>query len=231
MKNNDCGVFYVAAGQKYVDEACNSAVSLKQINSALKISIACNIKPSQQELFDQIILVNEIVACRNEGLLFKTKYLYRLSPYQKTLFVDTDTFFVNDIESGFSILDYFDVSMTLDPPDTYYPSLPSGERIDCKPVNTGVIFFKKNEVNDYFFQEWLKIYSEKLAKNPQIRESDQTSCTQALMYSQTRFYPLSTEWNTRFCFINTLQEPAKILHAYSGNIKKLLDSLTKMLTN
>ena len=223
METENYGVFYVAAGQKYIDEACNSARSLKKINSSLKISIACNHQPEDIGLFDRIILVNETVASRNEGLLFKTKYLYALSPYQKTLFVDTDTFFINDIESGFGILDYFDVSMTLDPPDSHFPTLSSGKKIDCKPVNTGVIFFRKNEVNNYLFQEWLKIYSEKLSHNPNLRESDQTSCTEALMSCSSRLYPLSPEWNTRFCFINTLKEPVKILHAYSSNIDRIAD--------
>lgn len=126
-------------------------------------------------------------------MLFKTKYLYTLSPYERTMFVDTDTYFIGDIESGFAILDYFDLSMTLVPPDTHYPISSSGEKIDCKPVNTGVIFFKKNEVNNYLFEEWLRIYLKKLSQNPHIRESDQTSCTEAIMCSSSRFYPLSTE--------------------------------------
>lgn len=221
MKSENHGIFYVAAGQKYVDEACISAKSIKKINNSLKISIACNLKPKESDLFDQIIMVDEAVTCRNEGLLFKSKYLYDLSPYQKTLFVDTDTFFINDIESGFAILDYFDISMTLDPPDSYYPTLPSGNKVYCKPVNTGVIFFQKNQKNDLFFHKWYQIYLAKLTENPRLKESDQTSCTEALMYSQSRFYPLPHEWNTRFCFINTLQEPVKILHAYSKNFEKI----------
>jgi hypothetical protein len=226
MNNENYGVFYVATGQKYIDEACISASSLRKLNNSLKISIACNLKPKEADLFDRIIIVDEAATCRNEGLLFKTKYLYKLSPYTRTLFVDTDTFFIGDIESGFATLDYFDVSMTLDPPDSYFPTLSSGKKIDCcKPVNTGVIFFRKNEANDSFFQEWLRIYTEKLAQNPYLRESDQTSCTEALMQSSSRFYPLSPEWNTRFCFVNTLKEPVRILHAYSRNMEKIAESV------
>lgn len=220
MKTENYGIFYVAAGQKYINEACKSARSIKNINPTLKISIACNQK-LEEELFDRIIVVDETVTCRNEGLLFKSKYLYDLSPYQKTLFVDTDTFFIGDVESGFAILDYFDVSMTLSIADTYYPTLPSGKKILCKPVNTGVIFFQKNETNDGLFREWFESYSAKLAQNPKLKESDQTSCTEALMNSKSRFYPLPSEWNTRFCFINTLKEPVKILHAYSSNIERV----------
>ena len=68
MKLENYGVFYVAAGQKYIDEACNSARSLRKINSSLKISIACNQKPEENGLFDQIILVDEL-----EGWLSVTK--------------------------------------------------------------------------------------------------------------------------------------------------------------
>lgn len=221
MTDKNHGVFYVAAGQKYIDEACISAQSLKKIHPSLNISIVCNDKPQNPDLFEQIILVNDQVTCRNEGLFFKVKYLYNFSPYERTLFVDTDTFFIGDIESGFDILNYFDISMTLDPPDVRYPMTASGEKIHCKPVNTGVIFFKKNESNNHLFQEWIRIYSEKLSKDSKLRESDQTSCTEALMYSSSRFYPLSTEWNTRFWFICTLREPVKILHAYSSNIQRI----------
>ena len=39
MSNSNSGVFYVAAGKKYIDEACDSARSLKKINPSIKISL------------------------------------------------------------------------------------------------------------------------------------------------------------------------------------------------
>lgn len=224
---DDKGVFYVAAGKKYVDEACASAQSLKKLNPEIKIAIACNQQPIQPDLFHKIIEVDESVTCRNEGLLFKTKYLYKLAPYAKTLFVDTDTHFLEDIESGFEVLDYFDVAMTLSIADTYYPLNEAGEKICCKPVNTGVIFFQKNQKNDRLFSWWSDTYTKKLQENPNLRQSDQTSCTEALMYSESRFYPLPNEWNTRFCFINTLKEPVRVLHAYSNKIEKIGELINK----
>lgn len=80
MAYSDSGVFYVAAGQKYVNEACNSAKSLKKINPSISISIACDRTPEDTSLFEQIIPVEEKVTCRNEGLLFKVKdYSLKLS--------------------------------------------------------------------------------------------------------------------------------------------------------
>lgn len=218
---NNFGVFYVAAGKKYVDEACYSAQSLKKINPSFNISIACNLEPKQRELFDQIIPVEATVSCRNEGLLFKVKHLYSLSPYQQTLFVDTDTFFLGDCQRGFSLLKYFDIAMCLAPADTYYPHDASGNRVECKPLNTGVIFFNKNQTNQSLFQSWFDIYSHKLANMPNLRESDQTAFVEALLSSNSRLYPLPSEWNARFCFMNTFCEPVKILHGYSRSLDKI----------
>ncbi|MGB3511150.1 MAG: hypothetical protein WBA93_18330 [Microcoleaceae cyanobacterium] len=143
MTNSNSGVFYVAAGKDYIDEACDSAKSLKKINPCIKISLACNQDPEDKDLFEQIIRVDEQVTCRNEGLLFKVKHLYFLSPYEKTIFADTDTFFASDCENGFHILEYFDIALVPAPVDTYYPILESGKKNPCKPLNTEVIISKK----------------------------------------------------------------------------------------
>lgn len=221
MTSSSFGVFYVAGGKKYVDEACNSARSLKRINPSLKISLACNQDPQSPDLFEQIIPIDEEISCRNEGLLFKVKYLYALSPYDKTLFVDTDTFFASDCESGFEILNYFDIALCHAPVDKFYPVLKSGKKLDCKPLNTGVIFYRKNDINDVLFKSWLELYSQKLAVNSSLNESDQTSFVEALMSSNSRLYPLPSEWNARFFCINTFCEPVRILHGYSSNLENI----------
>ncbi|MGF1481790.1 MAG: hypothetical protein ACFB4I_20295 [Cyanophyceae cyanobacterium] len=220
MSNSNFGVFYAAAGEKYIKEACYSAKSLKKINPSIKISLACNQEPQERSLFDRVILVDEQVTCRNEGLLFKVKHLYFLSPYQKTIFVDTDTYFVDDCESGFNLLEYFDIALVPALVDKHYPIL-DGQKIASKPLNTGVILFRKNEANDQLFKRWLAIYSEKLLANGNLKESDQTAFTEALFQSPSRLYPLPSEWNARFCFICTFAEPVKILHGYSRNIEKI----------
>lgn len=183
--------------------------------------MACNQVPKDKELFDQIILVDEQVSCRNEGLLFKVKHLYFSSPYEKTIFVDTDTFFASDCASGFNILEYFDIALVPSPVDLHYPVLESGQKIECKPLNTGGIIFRKNEANNQLFKEWITIYSDKLLGNSNLKESDQTSFVEALFNSSSRLYPLPNEWNARFCFINVFAEPVKILHGYSRNIEKI----------
>ena len=221
----DFGVFYVAAGQKYIDEACNSAKSIKKLNPSLNISLLCDREISERNLFERVIIVDEKVTCRNEGLLFKVKHLYFSSPYKKTLFVDTDTYFIDDCASGFELLNYFDLALVPAAVDTHYPRLDNDRKIPCKPLNTGVIFYHKNEVNDSLFSYWLDTYSQKLSANSNLKQSDQTSFAEALMYGRSRLYPLPPEWNARFCFINAFCEPVKILHGYSSNIERIAKSI------
>lgn len=45
MTNSNSGIFYVAVGKKYIDEACNLAKNLKSISLSRKISLACNQDP------------------------------------------------------------------------------------------------------------------------------------------------------------------------------------------
>jgi hypothetical protein len=220
------GIFYAAAGQKYIKEACASARSLKNINPNIKISIACNATPEDESLFDKIIPVEETVTCRNEGLLFKVKHLYFSAPYEFSLFVDTDTFFASDCGNVFNILNYFDLSLAPAPVDTFYPKLEDG-RVECKPLNTGVILFRKNAANDALFQAWIDIYSKKLLGNSRLKESDQTSFVEALFQSSSRLYPLPSEWNARFCFMNDFAEPVKILHGYSRNIGAIAQAINR----
>ncbi len=128
-------------------------------------------------------------------MLFKVKHLYFLSPYEKTLFA-------SDCESGLDILEYFDLALVPAQVDTHYPILESGNKIPCKPLKAGIIFLKKNEVNALLFKEWISIYTAKLLSNKNLRETDRTSFVEALLKFSSRLYPLPSEWNARFNFIN-----------------------------
>lgn len=107
------------------------------------------------------------------------------------------------------------------PVDTYYPQRKTPDEIACKPLNTGVILFRKNEANDILFSKWLDIYQGKLTENSNLKESDQTSFVEALFHAPSRLYPLPSEWNARFCFMSAFAEPVKILHGHSRKIDKI----------
>ena len=49
--------------------------------------------------------------------------MYKESPYRKTLFIDSDTYFYESCEGIFTLLDYFDAAMALAPVREQKPML------------------------------------------------------------------------------------------------------------
>ncbi|NES03096.1 MAG: hypothetical protein F6K22_09675 [Okeania sp. SIO2F4] len=77
--------------------------------------------------------------------------------------------FASDCESGLDILEYFVLALVPAQVDTNYPILESVNKIPSKPLNTGIIFLKKNEVNDLLFKECINVYTDKPLSNKNLR--------------------------------------------------------------
>jgi hypothetical protein len=232
MEKHVSGYLYVVAGQKYIDEAIISAGSLRHVNPDAHITIIAD-REVRGDLFDQtIVRPMENRSLREEslydqawkeGLTFRVKHIYNESPYEKTLFIDSDTYFYDGCEGIFDLLDYFDISMAIAPNDRT-PTFVNGKCLTgYTPYNCGVILFKKNSKNEALFKQWFNIYEQKLKKNAlhSRGESDQTSFMEALLESESRIYTLANEWNARLPFFLNLTEPVKVVHGRYGDYDQL----------
>ena len=109
----------------------------------------------KEDCFDEkIIIKNDIDPVRN-----KVKYLYE-SPYEYTLFIDTDTQIIKPIYEIFDLLKSHDLAIANVPQIVrrYYPAKLISY-VEVNPYNlynTGVILFKKNQSNEKFFSKWLE---------------------------------------------------------------------------
>ncbi|MFB6294449.1 MAG: hypothetical protein ABEI97_01700 [Candidatus Nanohaloarchaea archaeon] len=103
----DSGVTYYAIGEKYVEEARQSAESLKEHND-----IPTTLFTDQEVETGVIDNVRHIDASEYPLL----DYIERLkeSPYDRTLFLDTDTYVTANIEELFEMLDTFDIGLSID---------------------------------------------------------------------------------------------------------------------
>src|SRR6266404_4569779 len=101
------GVVYVATGKKYYDEACISVRSLKVSNS-IRAAIFTD-QPRQDPHFD----IHVPVKSTGDGFLDKVVNL-KASPFEHTLFLDTDTFVWSDLTDLFSLLGNFDLAVAHD---------------------------------------------------------------------------------------------------------------------
>jgi hypothetical protein len=210
---NECGYLYIAAGDpKYIQEAATSATSLRSVDPSAHITLITD-RQFDGTLFDRIVIRPVAFTSREAGLAYKTKHLYEDSPYERTLFLDSDTYFYEPGRSLFGLLDYFDVCMAAAPADMNEPVVDGKPLTACYPYNTGVIAFKKNERNELLFRTWHESYEKKLREGSlRQEESDQTSFTEASLHSESRVYVLPSIWNARIFTYVFLNGAVKIVH-------------------
>ncbi len=229
MNNHKIGYLYIATGDKYMKEAIVSATSLKKLNESANITLVTD-KNIDNSLFDEVVIRPVDVKHFKEGLLYKVRHIYRGSPYEKTLFVDTDTYFCDDCQEIFETLDFFDLAVAPDPTDPHKAKYPKTNKVlaACETYNTGVILFKKSSNNELFFQRWLEIYESKIINQTVGKENDQTSFIEAWLESNCKMYVLSHAWNARTPFFFTLKDAVKIIHGRHRNYEVIKNELNRL---
>lgn len=238
MKRTTKGVIYIATGGKYVKEALRSAVSLKKHMPTLPITIFSD-KKIKSKIFDNIIKIMNPKYTLEEKVWYINK-----SPYDYTLFLDTDTYICNDISELFELLDRFDIAVAQarsaiaylkqDIPDSF-PEL-----------NTGVILFKKSSKVKALFSNWLdlylkdkkkgieNLYPKELLKNNKAFQRrramkgihNQPTFREALYKSNLRITTLTPEYNCKgqIGFVNW---KVKIIHSR----KKEIESINRIINS
>lgn len=149
------GYLYVANKKKFFEEAKVSAQSIRQFSSLPIALIASenSIDESVKDFFDIIIVVNEL----NEYTYLSKIIGLQNSPFDKTIFLDSDTFVCSDISELFILLDLVDIATTQES-KKHTHSFPEMKYKNIFPeFNSGVILFNKNESIQKLFQDWLEI--------------------------------------------------------------------------
>lgn len=201
------GIVYVAAGDKYVREAVISAHSLRQHMPDAHITLFST-DDTSHDVFDEVILFE---SC-GVGLRDRTLCLQR-SPYERTLFLDSDTYVCDDVSDLFDLLDRFDMASTHAPNRRNVAQ--EGVPASFPQFNLGLFVFRKSEVMNALFADWLRRYdAEDIA--PGQRHLSQPSFRIAVYHSPVRFALLTPEYNCRFYDSGYLEGPVKILHGHAS---------------
>jgi hypothetical protein len=220
---SQAGFVYIAGGaQKYVEEATISAHSLKQVQPDAHVTLITD-RDLSAAPFDAIVVQQGNFSDWKSGLAFKVDCMYRCSPYDHTLYLDTDTYFYENCQPLFELLRYFDICMANAPSVRDVPYLDEVPFTICQPYNTGVIAFRKNTTNEALFRNWSTQYHSNLERE-QIRptkRSDQAAFMEALLLSQSRVYSLRDIWNARITKCLTLRDLVKIVHGRHPHYEEL----------
>lgn len=167
------GVVYCATTQPvYLEAALISSIALRQLNPEIPITIFCD---PALELFASSTLQDllqtygiNVIELSIEGDAFlsrsvKTR-LNQLSPYQETLYIDSDMLPLKSISSVWDYLDQSDMAMVRD----RLPTLAQCDHVaqveidytlkllpgDTHHFNSGLMVWRNNEATQSLFKRW-----------------------------------------------------------------------------
>jgi hypothetical protein len=205
---NKSGVVYVATGRRFFEEAETAAAQLRLFNPNLPICIVSDISDYTPRFWDDLILVS------NPYFGFRDKILMGLCPYERFLFLDTDTHVTADIGDIFELLKHFDFAghQLFEGHDCPLPGIPDAF---CE-FNSGILGFRRAELNG-FFAQWLKNYDEFYALNTAgnyhySNSSDQKSLRKTVYFSNVRLAILGPEYNFVPHHVNFACAQVRIIH-------------------
>jgi hypothetical protein len=212
------GFLYVATGQSYIDEAAFSAQSYKQHMGDIPIVIYTDDVESarQHNVFDQCLELKDPEYGPSDKF-----YGLRNTPFEESVFIDTDTWCLDQCSELFRMLDRFEFAAA-HAPVRAMNFVPKGVPRCFPELNTGVLAYKKTNEVLKLFEQWELIYQDFRARRNIIR--DQLSFRKALYESNVNLSILPPEYNLRatFSYMVGGMAPVKIIHARGGDLERAL---------
>jgi len=201
------GIVYIAVGDKFVKEAKISARTVMQHMPDIPITLMTDNDITLPE-FDSVIKIDEPRYDFGDQV-----YHLKKTPYDYTIFFDSDIYLAEPVYDIFNLLNSFDIAATQDQQNY------SSERVelnkvetipDCFPeYNSGVVAFRSNEKVENFFSEWENVYEE---VNSRGQIHNQAAFRVALYQSNLRIATLPWEYNCIFRQPGCVNGSVKIFH-------------------
>lgn len=195
------GILYIASGDEYISEAIYSANSVRRYMPEINTALVTDHDDIETEVFDDILDLTD--AYPGFGI---STIKPDLSPYDRTLFLDSDTYLTEPVPELFEILDDHDMAFTQSPGRLPVEGLPD----PWIEFNTGVISYRSTKKTEAFLEEWQTIHEEMLNKDG--IERNQPSFARTVFESDIDYFVLPREYNCRVPRFGYLAHEAKIIH-------------------
>lgn len=203
------GIVYVACGPAHGEEA-RCAIRSVRSRCGLPITVFTDLPAAFGGLDVEVCRVG----AAHHGFQDKVDCIPQ-SPYDETLFLDTDTLMLrDDAADAFELLERFDMALAQAFVQQYRLA---GVPAALAELNSGVILFRKSQQVEGLLRRWQSRYREAadaatVAENPK-GIGDQQILSQVVWESGVRMATLPPEWNYRG-FRNRVQDFAtiRILH-------------------
>lgn len=204
-------IYIITQDSRYRELLLNSAASLKRAMPDLPITVFSQF-PLESARFERVIRVEG----SQDGFYDKTLF-FQQTPYERTLFVDADTYIVEPVPELFTMLDQFDFAATHEeylntdwwnryPRPDIPPSFPE--------FNTGILAYKRSPRMDSVLKDWSELYRSFIESHPGQEINDQPFLRAAVYSNQARIATLTREYNCKFRGQGYLNGRVKILHGH-----------------
>jgi hypothetical protein len=223
------GVLYVATGDPYRREVQASLASLREWHPSLAVTLVTD-RPSGLPGVEEVLLDSPAF-----GFMDKVRSLGR-SPFERTLFLDTDTFVCGDLGELFDLLDRFEFAGAHSPGRICSGSCYriAGVPDSFAQFNSGVLLYRRTGAVSRLFEAWQDLYRQDVdayrslppeeasaLKFPQ----DQPALREAMYRSDARIATLATEYNFRTIFPCYASRAVKILHGRHPALRQLAEEI------
>jgi hypothetical protein len=204
------GVVYIATGSQFVKEAKISADSVNTVMPDVSMTLFTD-QETDAKIFDNIIPISD----PRHDFGDQVYYLDR-TPYERTIFLDTDIYLDESIEDVFDVLDEFDIAASQDTRN-YSSTRTDFEGVEKIPdcfseYNSGVVAFRKNSDTRDFFEIWKEAYEEVVDRG---QVHNQAAFRYALYHSDTRIATLPREYN---CLVRNANQVYGKVKAFHGRL-------------
>jgi len=191
------GFLYAATGEKSVREAIVAATQLHRVHPDVP-SVLFTDRPdlARSGPFVQVIQVPEQRWVRTEAKVWAVGR----SPYEQTVYLDTDTFVCGDMTELFDVLDRFDVAgvpVTLRLAKGAHHADPDDVPDAFQTINGGMLAYRRNDATAALFERWWELYQADRAAAGDDHIMDQPSLRVALWRTDCQLLIVPSEFNMR----------------------------------
>lgn len=223
------GVLYVASGARYLAEAARSCASLRRVMPGIVVALYTDTPYENADaLFDAVLPLQAARQTCGDKLIPLLEV-----PFERAIFLDTDTYVARPLDDLFTLLDHFDFAIAHEPCrwggrgwSVTYPACPPAF---CE-LNTGVFVFKKGRPWEQLVERWRSAYEKQLESFPGY-VADQPALQEVLYDSPLRFFVLPQEFNFRTNYPAYAGEGAevRVLHGRECDLEALAALVNRSL--
>lgn len=225
VSNESICFVYSATGTRFVDEALTSAKSVKNVMPDVQRILYTDAEQSLRGDLDYVFNYVRTISDPDFAYRDKIRPLIGLE-FDKVVFLDTDTYMLNEISDVFELLNVFDLAFCHSPirycPDYFV----EGVSPAFAEPNTGVLAFRRSPGVVELLKEWDQLYLKQM-EGGSPPGHDQPSFREVVYKSEVKFCVLPCEYNLRtvFPYFKGGGIEAKILHGRGSNLDRAITML------